>query len=57
MANSAKSNQILFTDADYIFYSIPDKSNTLATIFSGITGTNSFTQGMYNAFKEEDNEK
>ena len=56
-ANSAKSNQVLFTDADYIFHSVPDKSNTLAAIFSGVTGTNSFTQGMYNAFKEDENEK
>ena len=55
--DSAKSNQVLFTDADYIFHSVPDKSNTLAAIFSGVTGTNSFTQGMYNAFKEDENEK
>lgn len=56
-ANIAKSNQLLFTDKDYIFYSIPDKSNILVSILSGITGANSFTQGMYNAFKEEKNEK
>lgn len=56
-ANIAKSNQYIFTDADYVLYSIPDKGSLLAAFFTGITGANSFAQGMYHAFKEDENEK